>query len=98
MNTAERVIRTVLGGISIAIGWGIFQNNWIGIIFNIIGGLAILTVLTGKYPILKSNTPSGTSQNLQAHRETTESSENQPSQPEVQGKEEAPKPPPQQSK
>ena len=55
----DRIIRAVVGVIFIAIGWGLLNNGWLGIVFNVLGAIALLTALTGKcylYKLLKIST------------------------------------------
>lgn len=49
----DKIIRVVVGIIFIAIGWGIFRNNWLGLIFNVLGGIALLEAVMGKCYIYK---------------------------------------------
>ena len=61
----DRIIRAIVGIIFIAVGWGIFKNGWLGILFNVLGAILLLNALTGKclvYKLLKISTLKSSSQ------------------------------------
>ena len=53
VGKTDRIIRTVVGVIFIAIGWGLLNNGWLGILFNIIAAILLLNALTGKCLVYK---------------------------------------------
>jgi len=53
MGKTDKIIRVVLGIVLIVIGWGLLQNNWLGIILNVVAALLLLSAITGKFPLIK---------------------------------------------
>lgn len=56
---ADRLIRIIAGVLLFIIGWGILKNNFLGVIFDILGIILFITGITGfcgLYTLLGINT------------------------------------------
>ena len=66
IGLADRIIRAIAGVMLIVGGWLFLKNNWLGVILNISGGLALLTAVMGKsyvYKLLKITTAKSSTNN-----------------------------------
>jgi hypothetical protein len=58
-GTTDRIIRLILGVVLILIGWPVLGNNTLGIVFDVIGVILLITGITGFcaiYRVLGINT------------------------------------------
>jgi hypothetical protein len=58
-GTTDRIIRLILGIVLILIGWPVLGNNTLGIVFDVIGVILLITGITGFcaiYRVLGINT------------------------------------------